>query len=73
MPVLTFDRAAMRRIREERGVSRQELADRVGRHASSIKRWEHGIKTPLLDTIGRLADALGVEYTALITRAEVAE
>ncbi|MFV2196009.1 helix-turn-helix domain-containing protein [Nocardiopsis sp. LOL_012] len=70
MPVLTFDRAAMRRIREARGLSRQELADRVGRHVSSINRWEYGIKTPLLDTIGRLADALGIEYTALIEWAE---
>jgi DNA-binding XRE family transcriptional regulator len=70
MPALHCDRAAMRRIREARGLSRQELADRVGRHVSSINRWEYGIKTPLLDGIGKLADALSVEYTELIASAD---
>ncbi|NEC70381.1 helix-turn-helix domain-containing protein [Streptomyces rochei] len=73
MPALHFDRAAMRRIREASGLSRQELADRVGRHVSSINRWEYGIKTPLLDGIGELADALGVEYTELIASADCEE
>ncbi|RNL84766.1 XRE family transcriptional regulator [Halostreptopolyspora alba] len=62
----------MRRVREQHGVDRRQLADRIGRHISSIQRWEYGHKTPLLGTIGEIADALGVDYTELITRTDKA-
>ncbi|MEU6114896.1 helix-turn-helix transcriptional regulator [Streptomyces sp. NPDC047117] len=68
MCALVFDRAAMRRIREQRGLSRQQLADKLGRNVSTVSNWQYGLKTPLLATIGEIADVLGVPYTDLITR-----
>ncbi|SEO01399.1 Helix-turn-helix [Actinacidiphila rubida] len=71
MPTLQFSRAAMKQAQVSRGVSRKELAARLGRSVSLVNHWLYGVKSPDLISIGRLADALGVEYTELIERVEV--
>lgn len=38
---------AIRVVRLERGLSQQELADRVGAAQPDISKWEHGIGTPV--------------------------
>jgi transcriptional regulator with XRE-family HTH domain len=42
------------------GWSQQELSDRCGLHLTEISRLENGHKNPRLDTIVKVADALGV-------------
>lgn len=49
----------------------QWLAMSMGCNYSTVRHCEYGLRTPSLETIGRLADALGVEYAVLIARAEV--
>ncbi|CAL9533722.1 hypothetical protein SUDANB106_04111 [Streptomyces sp. enrichment culture] len=66
---LRFDPDALARVRTERGLNQAELSRRIGRNRFAVNAWENRRKEPTLDTIGRLADALGVEYTELITRA----
>lgn len=44
--------------REALGLSRQELADRVGCSARTIEAWEKGKRTPLSYMAARLAHAL---------------
>ncbi|MFD7998479.1 helix-turn-helix transcriptional regulator [Streptomyces mirabilis] len=46
MPALKFSKDALRRIRTERALSRQELANAVRCHHSTVKRWEQGLRSP---------------------------
>ena len=49
----------IRKLRERRGLSREELAERVGVHAGSIARWETGGSVPHAYTLERIAEACG--------------
>lgn len=51
----------VRRLRIERGLSQQELAERIGLSQSVIARLEAGGVEPRLSTLDRVAKALGVE------------
>jgi ribosome-binding protein aMBF1 (putative translation factor) len=48
-------------LREKRGLSQRELAERLGTTQSAIARLEAGNVSPSLATLDRVADALGVE------------
>lgn len=56
----------LRRIREKRGLSQQSLADRAGVTKSTVYEAETGRRTPMLDSLGKIADALGVEVADLL-------
>ena len=51
----------VRRLREERGLSQRELAERMGASQSVIARLEAGAVEPTIATLDRVAAALGVE------------
>jgi len=51
----------VRRLRAERGLSQQELAQRMGVAQSVVARLEAGGVEPRLSTLDRVAQALGVE------------
>jgi transcriptional regulator with XRE-family HTH domain len=48
------------------GWSQQELSDRCGLHLTEISRLENGRRNPRLDTIVKVADALGVPAAELL-------
>lgn len=50
--------ALLERLREERGLSKAELAKRTGLDPSSITRFEQGSRDPERSTILQLADAM---------------
>ncbi|MCA9606566.1 MAG: helix-turn-helix transcriptional regulator [Myxococcales bacterium] len=57
------------RIRELRlaaGLTQAELARRTGIHRPNIARVEAGRHTPSLETLARLASAIGVPTTAVL-------
>jgi len=56
----------MRAIREKQGLSQQELADRAGVVKSTIYEAEVGRRIPRIQTLEKLADALGVEIVELL-------
>jgi transcriptional regulator with XRE-family HTH domain len=56
----------MREIREKQGLSQQELADRAGVVKSTIYEAEVGRRIPRIQTLEKLADALGVEIVELL-------
>jgi transcriptional regulator with XRE-family HTH domain len=56
----------MRKIREKQGLSQQELADRAGVVKSTIYEAEVGRRIPRIQTLEKLADALGVEIVDLL-------
>lgn len=57
----------IRRLREARGLSQRELAERVGTTQSAIARLEAGNNSPSLPTLDRIAAALGAELTVSLT------
>ena len=61
--LMSDDRRAVghriRMLRERRGLTREELARRVGVHTGSIARWETGGSVPHAWTLERIAEACG--------------
>lgn len=57
----------IRGLREARGLSQRELAEKVGTTQSAIARLEAGNISPSLPTLDRIAEALGVELTVSFT------
>ena len=55
----------MRELRERRGMSQEQLAQRCGLHRTYVGGIERGERNPSLINIGRIAAALGVEVGEL--------
>jgi len=55
----------LQRLRKAAGFSQATLAKATGIPASTIKNWEQGRRSPLLDTAARIARALGVSLDDL--------
>ncbi|MFC4761122.1 helix-turn-helix domain-containing protein [Fructobacillus durionis] len=53
-------------FRKKSGLSRQLLADQLNLDPSSIAKYENSNRTPHIDTIIQLADALEIEVSDLI-------
>src|SRR4051812_29038399 len=58
------------RIREERGLSQQALADASGVNKATINQIERGRRSPNLETLEKLAGALGVEMADFFPKAQ---
>ncbi len=56
----------LRTLREERGWSQEEFADRAGLHRTYVSAVERGVRNPTLSVLGRLAEALGVSIEVMI-------
>ena len=56
----------LRRIRLDKGISQEKLADLAGRHRTYISSVERGERNVTLETIERLAKALGVSMSKLM-------
>lgn len=50
----------------ERGLSQQELADKLGVVQSAVNQWEHGKRYPRLDKLEYIAKALNITTERLI-------
>lgn len=56
----------LRALREERGWSQEEFADRAGLHRTYVSAVERGVRNPTLSVLQRLAKALGVPISELV-------
>ena len=56
----------LRALREERGWSQEEFADRAGLHRTYVSAVERGVRNPTLSVLERLAKALGVSMAELV-------
>lgn len=56
----------LRGHRKAAGLSQQELGDRAGLHMTEISRLERGQRDPRLNTVARLAIALGLPAGTLL-------
>lgn len=56
----------LQRLRDKRGVSQQELADKAGLSREYISRIEAGRQDPTVGTLERIAKALKVKLVDLV-------
>jgi transcriptional regulator with XRE-family HTH domain len=57
-------------LREERGLTQEELASRAGTTFGTVSRVESAKSAPAWWTVRKIADALGVSMTELAAEAE---
>lgn len=58
--------ATIRELQKERGYTLDELAKKIGRTGSSLSKIENGQNSPTLETLVRLAEALGVNVDYIL-------
>lgn len=56
----------LRRVRTERHLTQEQLAEASGLHRTEISLLERGKRTPILDTIVAVARGLGVSPSELL-------
>ena len=56
----------MKRLRAERGLSQEELAERSGLHRTYISGVERGVRNPTLTVIDKIATAFNVRLAELV-------
>ena len=62
---------AVRRLREEKKITQQQLADAIGVTPNAVSRWETGRGLPDISLLDPLAAALGVSVAELMSGSEV--
>ena len=62
----------IRELREAKGLTITEVAQRAGMERPNLSRLEHGRHQPSLDALERIAEALEVPVAALLARRDVA-
>lgn len=58
----------LRQMREERGLTQEKMAELAEIDRTYIYRLENGLRSPSLDVIFRVADALDVSPAAILER-----
>jgi transcriptional regulator with XRE-family HTH domain len=64
---MKFNGQALRVIREQAGMTQEQLAAASGATFGTINRLENGHVEPTLSTVQKIADALSVPPTVLLT------
>lgn len=52
----------LRRLRENKGLSQQELANQLGKSLSIVQKWEQGDAIPRQDALYELSELYGVDF-----------
>jgi transcriptional regulator with XRE-family HTH domain len=68
MDLLTRFAGNVRRLRAKKKLSQKALADKIGISVSYVSMLERGQRSPPLETIEKMAKALGVPPAALLGR-----
>jgi transcriptional regulator with XRE-family HTH domain len=58
------------KLRQNRGLSQEELADRAGIHRTYVSQLERGIKSPTLAVLIKIARALDTKPSELLRAVE---
>jgi DNA-binding XRE family transcriptional regulator/quercetin dioxygenase-like cupin family protein len=61
----------LRRVRETRGLSLDQLADLTGVSKSMLRQIETGKSSPTITTIWKIANGLRISFTALLRKPEI--
>jgi len=60
----------LRQARQDKGLTQQKLGELAGLHRTYISLLERGQRTPTLDVLFRLVEALGVSASDLVKELE---
>jgi transcriptional regulator with XRE-family HTH domain len=60
----------LRKTREKAELTQEELSFRAGLHRTYISQLEHDKKSPTVDVLFRICDALGTSASGLLGRVE---
>jgi transcriptional regulator with XRE-family HTH domain len=63
---MPWNAAKLVALRERRGLTQQQLADKIGAHRVTIAKLETGVLRPSVDMLESLAGALRVPVTVLL-------
>ncbi len=58
----------LQRLRREKGLSQEELADRAAIHQTYLSGVERGRRNPTISVLQRIAEALDADITDLVGR-----
>lgn len=58
----------VRRLRESKGWSQEELAFECGLHRTYISGIERGVRNPTVTVLARIAEALGIKASRLLEK-----
>ncbi len=58
----------VRRLREAKGWSQEDFADKIGIHRTYISGIERGVRNPTIRVLDKIANTLETELETLITR-----
>lgn len=58
----------IKRIRKEKGLTQKQLGEKCGMSESALRQYELGLRNPKVETIQKLATALGVSLSELDKR-----
>ena len=64
-----FFSETLKKLRTEKGLSRQELADKMYVTRTTVSRWENGTRLPDAIMITRLSEVLGTDVNVLLAAA----
>jgi len=64
-------REALINLRKENHITQKELANMIGMTQANISNLEKGVKKPTIDTLKKIADALGVRLVISFAGREV--
>ncbi len=56
----------MKRVRTERGISQEKLAEQLNVSRQTVSKWENGLAVPSGDNLNQLGKALGVSVDFLL-------
>lgn len=63
----------LKQARKSTGMSQKELAEKIGGYQTKYQNWEAGKNEPDMDTIKKLASALGVSLDWLLGKDEASK
>jgi transcriptional regulator with XRE-family HTH domain len=58
----------LQKLRREKGLSREELADRANIHQTYLSGVERGKRNPTVTVLQRIAEALGADIEDLVSK-----
>ena len=56
----------LRTLREKAGLTPEDVAGAIGTSATSVYRWEAGLRQPQISDLPKIAETLGVKARTLI-------